>query len=690
MMDSRCCRRGRLLEMSRRWAASVGAYLLLVSCASVSGSSGSATPLWSSTLDCFKSDVAITTENAEAAAEVCAGGSAASDPQRTGVERAYAAFNAARALNWLAGIEPLPASCVSAAACHGTALDLLSFSEANLTDTQVSSQGVDTKREKRFIQSRRLETAKALSRLAETDSSGLCGGKTACFQAASTALSTVSFGPLPEDSAQSDRRLLCDTLYLRWQVDSALAGDQSFQAMEDLSRLRAECPDLAAEANIAMADIAFRRAETIRLALKRTRPSSANASARVQEAQVAIADYRLALAAEVFELQSERGLGEVHGHLALLEPGRAPVHLVSAESAYRRAVQLARIEGETQELALDLERLGDVSLALADVSRPDPNEESNVWLRSAAEAFEESAALQSSALTTLKLAGALHRLGQLSSARMAYQRAIPGLAGKTRLEARIALAEILTALNETTAAQQVLEQAVQQDPFDASIRYELARRYFRLNDLVSVSGMLTPAIQGLSGTERAEAGFMLSVAETALRPEGWKERAARYAELSLAAATQNWRYSRHACLLAILIGGDDVKSGSNTSRCPDIATPEAQWLRAIYQLKRAQLEDVSAYDLESQNHWRSILRKAETSLITARAQLTARQVSPQTVRFDDLGQTVDLRVVIDQGLRVIQRCRREITIDPNSAEWAALEKVFGHYGVLRCSSPRSR
>jgi hypothetical protein len=105
----------------------------------------------------------------------------------------------------------------------------------------------------------------------------------------------------------------------------------------------------------------------------------------------------------------------------------------------------------------------------------------------------------------------------------------------------------------------------------------------------------------------------------------------------------------------------------------------------MYFLKQAQSMDVSAYDLASQTRWRGILRAAETAFAQGQEILTNDPDAKRTPYFDDLQAEIDLSTRLEQGLTVIQRCNREITLGPQDPAWNDLNAFFGHYGVLKCS-----
>jgi hypothetical protein len=108
-------------------------------------------------------------------------------------------------------------------------------------------------------------------------------------------------------------------------------------------------------------------------------------------------------------------------------------------------------------------------------------------------------------------------------------------------------------------------------------------------------------------------------------------------------------------------------------------------LRGMYFLKQAQSMDVSAYDLASQTRWRSVLRAAETAFAKGQEALTDAEDSARIVRFDDLQANVDIPSRLQQGLKVIQRCNREITLGPEDPAWKDIDAFYGRYGVLKCS-----
>ncbi|HAE28866.1 MAG TPA: hypothetical protein DCG58_17035, partial [Hyphomonas adhaerens] len=81
----------------------------------------------------------------------------------------------------------------------------------------------------------------------------------------------------------------------------------------------------------------------------------------------------------------------------------------------------------------------------------------------------------------------------------------------------------------------------------------------------------------------------------------------------------------------------------------------------------------------------SVLRAAETAFTNGQEALADAPDRERMVRFDDLQADVDIAARLQQGLTVVQRCNREITLGPQDPVWNDLKAFYGHYGVLKCS-----
>ena len=616
-------------------------------------------------------------------AQLCAGDTAAGDPTRSGIVRANAYFNAAAAYNVVAASGSLSGLCDTSTACSQTALNLLDKSMASQQDNQIrpSASASQTTANERFVLRRKLERARALHGLAlggTTDAS--CGTRTACLTAATQTLDSLNVEPGLASEDAGAVHLSCEVLDVRWRVNAELGREREYRYVDDLRRIEQACPAFAASASDKLAEISFERAERVRESLAQDDPPPS-----VEAALGAITDYRDAAAISRFELPAHRGMGSVYRALATREPAGARTYLERAIEAYGDAVELGTPTAPVDARASDLEHLGTSLIALAPLTgRPGSQASLDVYA-DAAEALQDSVDLAPTPARYLSLGEARGAAGQYEASVAAYQTAIASLSGTEKAKANLALVGILDKKGDAAGALQLLKQIAAENADNPEVQYEIGSREFGKGNLNAALTALRPVVNSLQSNDAADAHYMISVAEVALRKPDWQKRAFDHAERAVALNARDWTYKRQACLANILRGGKAVKNGSSLVRCPDIDTPEAKLLRGMYFLKQAQTMDVSAYDLASQTRWRSVLRSAEEAFLNGQDALQEDSDGERLVWFDDLQANVDLGSRLGQGLTVIQRCNREITIGPNDPAWRDLNAFFGYYGVLKCS-----
>jgi tetratricopeptide (TPR) repeat protein len=615
-------------------------------------------------------------------ARTCEGVSAAGDPSRSGIERANAYFNAASAYNAISTKGAASSLCTTAGVCSQTALTLLDQSLASQQDHQISLTGnvQQVAMNKRFMLRRTLERSRALRGVAESGiTNATCGTATACLTDAAALLSAIPIEIPPAEEAPEEARLGCELLDTRWRINSDLGREREYLYVEDLRRLVSACPQYAPVASEKLAEISFERAEGVRLGLE-----GEDAIPSIEASLGAITDYRDALKSERFRLPSYRGIGAIHKTLAERAPASARTYLEDAVDAYENSTALSA-SAAPAERAGDYEHLGISLLALARVTGAPGSTERDTVSERAVHALREAATLSPSPTRYALLGTAYSNTDQCTLAIPAYKSAIPGLAGTDKITTIIALSGAYDACGQPELALQTLNQANAEGNASAEVHYKIGRKEFDNGNFSAALGALRSAESGLNGTQAAEANYMMSVAETITRPSGWQQSALDHAERAVSLNSRTWAYNRQACLVTILKGGKSVKQGSSLARCPDTGTPEANLLRGMYFLKQAQSMDVSAYDLASQTRWRGILRSAETAFTKGREALKDAREHERVVRFDDLQADVDLDIQLQQGLTVIQRCNREVTLDPQDPVWNSLNAFYGHYGVLKCS-----
>jgi hypothetical protein len=662
--------------------------LLIAGCRSLPQADAGAPPEWAGPGDCFAREVSVPAAQAALMARLCGGETGAGDPARSGIDRANAFFNAGAAHNRLAATASPGAPCETPAACHETALKLIERSLLSQEDAQLlaGGAGVQAARDNRFRFRRRLEQARALRALAASEPpASACPEPQACLEAAAARLELPGLDAAQEGEDRRLARLACEAMDLRWRVSHEIGREREFSYLRDLSRIIAACPEEAAGAADKLAAIAFEQAEAGRVRLVMPAPG-AGAGERIDTAFSALSSYRRALAAERFRLPSHRGIGELYEVLAGLEPGNATPHLTNAAEAFQAALA-APGAGLDAGQAKDLGRLGVILHRLAGLTESADPDEAARLRRQAIRALEEAAAIAPEAGLLISLGTALGAAGEGQRAATVYAAALAADAG--RVEAGLGLAAILEGMGEDAEALHILEElAASSAQPDTAILYQIGRLRFARGDVAEALARLAPVATTLAPAEAAEAAYMLSIAEVTLRRIGWQQRAADHAGRALAGGGDGVRYRRQACLAAILSAGAARRSAADLERCQAGGSAEGALLRAMAFLKQAQLAEVSAYDLASQERWRSILRLAEEALLAGLGEIPDLPASARSVRFDDLRRQIDLEAELARGLDVVRRCRREISIAPGTPAWRELEAFYGHYGVLTCSRAR--
>lgn len=615
-------------------------------------------------------------------AQTCGGSSAAADPSRSGIDRATASFHAASAYNVLAMSGTSNALCTSAGSCSEIALSLLDQSLASQQDNQVALTGSAEQvgANKRFILRRTLERSRALRAVANSGAANAsCGTRTSCLADAAALLTSISVEIPPASEQPEDARLGCEILDTRWRVNSDLGREREYLYVQDLRRLVAECPSYAASASDRLAEISFERAESVKADL-----TQAASLPSVETSIAAITDYRDTLGTDRFRLPAYRGMGAIYRSLAKRDPSGARTYLDSTVDAYENSVRLS-VSATASERAADHEHLGSSLTALSKIAGAPGSTERLALAERAADALQKSVNFEATPARYALLGDAYTDTGQCTLAIPAYNSALPGLAGADKVSAILALSSAYDACGQPDLALQTLNQATAAGNVSAEVRYEVGRKEFENGNFPAALSALRAAESGLNAMQAAEANYMMSVAETIIRPEGWQKSALEHAERAVSLNARTWAYNRQACLAAILKGGKAVKNGSNLARCPDAGTPESDLLRGMFFLKQAQSMDVSAYNLASQTEWRSVLRAAETAFTRGQESLADASERERMIRFDDLQADVDIAARLQQGLTVIRRCNREITLGPQDPVWNDLNAFFGHYGVLKCS-----
>lgn len=668
--------------------AAVMSIVVSASCATSPASLSGPLNAWATPEDCFSREVTAAPANAEAMALACAGPEGAADPARSGIDRAAAYFNAAAALNVLAAQETASDACDSPASCHEFAIRLLEKSYLNQEDAFVPSSrpGALSLTNEHFKLRRALELAKALRGAAGFQSKDAsCGEPGECLAAADSALATYDLETLAADKSGMIAASACEALGVVADINLSRGHEHEFSAITNLRRIERLCPASAAQASLELAQIAFSQGEQLRRSLEDSLASKTSGTDSIHLAVSALSSYRDALHAPSLKLPAYRAIGSVSLQLAALEPSSAPAHIGAAIDAFNAAQQLS-IDDDAEAHSEDLTLLGLGYLQLAEVQRPQTATELDTLVNGAIRTLSQAVSLAPTYSRWLALGDALAQGGRNDDAKAAYAAAL-ALAepsgGETALLA-------LSALHEKTgtpdAALALLEKAAASGSPAARIRYEIGRLRFLKGDYSGALQALPDQSDELGKARIAESHYMTSIAESILRRPGWQDRARAHADEAVMANSSAARYIRQDCLAHIQNAGADVKSGASLNRCPIDDTPEKFLLRGMYFLKQAQLIDISAYDAASVDHWRSVLRLSEDSFRSGREAYANAAAGKRHVRFDDLARDIDVGLALDQGLKVIGRCRRDITIEEDSPAWDELSAFFGHYGVLKCSS----
>jgi hypothetical protein len=672
--------------LNLRLATAIALLAAGAGCATAPAGSVAGIPAWSSPKDCFSRNVLETDQYAERMAIACSGPEAAADANRSGVERATAYFNASAGYALLGERGATSLACETSSACYQFALNLIEKSFVNQEDALIRKDNASSMDDvdERFILRRRLVQAQALADAAESGSAA-CAEPDQCYQTAADALATQDLGALAARKDDPVAAFACKGLDLNAQISQLRGAEHEYAAVTDLRQIIRSCPTLASRATATLAKIAYNRGEQLRKSMADSAAANAPPSQSVALGVSAVSSYRDALRSEAVSLSAYRGLGAVYLALAGLEPGKASEHFSAARDAFDDAQKISAATPDNAH-AEDLEQLGVSYLNLAGIKRPGEALEQESLIGAAIRVLVKSTLLSPTYDRQMILGEAYERAGREDEAEKTYRAAMVSGQSAGHETATLSLARLLERTGKADEARSVLQKAFAGGLQASSIRYEIGRLQFVRSDFSGVTDALSPIAATLPAAQMAEAHYMLSVAETVLRRTGWQARARTAADEAAQANSFSPKYARQACLSHILGGGPDVKSGASLQRCPAGDTAERHLLRGMYFLKQAQLIDVSAYDMASQDYWRSILRLAQDAFQSGEAALKAHPDAKARPRFDDLGREIDLAGVLAQGKLVVARCRRDASIETGSQTWKDLEAFFGHYGVLKCSA----
>lgn len=672
--------------MKARLAMVLAMVCVCAGCATQPVQSGDIIPHWASASDCFSRNVAATDQNAERMALACSGPQAGADPNRSGVDRATAYFNAATGYTHLAASGSTSLACGSSAACYQFALKFIEKSYDNQEDAliAVNQSSIGTNIDGLFVLRRKLVHAQALMESAQSGNSA-CAEPDDCLNTAAEALAAYDFESFAASGDEPITAIACQALDLNARINALRGVDHEYAAVTSLRSIVRYCPSFSDNASGKLAQIAFDRGEQLRKSMLDSIISKAPPAESAALGASAVISYRDALRAETPKLPAYRGLGSVYLDLAVLQPGNAAEHYEAAAEAFDSAQKISSgAAGESH--SEDLTQLGDSYLKLVDAKRQIETEEKDSLINAAIRVLEKSVLLSPTYSRQLMLGNAYEQSGRNKDAEATYRSAMAAGESSANDSATLALARLLERTNKADEALAVLETGFAAGLQTPSVRYEIGRLRFSKSNFEGAIDALSPVVGKFGDAQTAEAHYMLSVAEAVLRRSGWQARARTHADAAAQANSFSAKYSRQLCLSHIVSGGSDVRTGASLQRCPVDDTPEKHLLRGMYFLKQAQLLDVSAYDSGSQDYWRSVLRLAEDSFQSGQQTLKLLPVVKSKLRFDDLGRDIDLAVALAQGTMVVERCRRETSIETGSQTWKELESFFGHYGVLKCSA----
>ncbi len=669
------------------WLAAVSILILSAGCTMTPVGRDRDIPAWTVPGDCFSRNVLETDLYAEDMAMICSGPEAAADPSRSGIDRATAYFNAAAAFNLLGDHGKSTLACETSSACYQFALKLIEKSFVNQEDALVrkdNASPVDSSHE-RFVLRRRLAQARALAGVSGSANAG-CAETGKCLDAASAALATQDLASLAARPDDPIAVFACKGLALNAQISQLRGAEHEYAAISDLRQIVRSCPSMAGRATSDLAMISYKRGEQLRRSMDASTAASAPSSQSIALGVSAVSSYRDALGSDSVSLSAYRGLGAVYLGLAGLEPEKSAEHFRAARDVFD-AAQMISAATPNDAHAGDLEQLAISSMSLARAKPPiDAMEQQNL-IDEAIRVLMKSTTLSPSFNRQLILGEAYEQAGRDKEAEAVYRSALADGASTGHETAALSLARLLERSGKAEEALEVLQKAIPSSLQPAALRYEIGRLQFGRSEFPGVIDALSPVAGTLPAAQAAEARYMLSIAETVLQRPGWQARARTHADEAAQADSSSVKYARQSCLSHILGGGPDMKSGASLQRCRPGNTPENHLLRGMYFLKQAQLTDVSAYDRASQDYWRSILRLAQDAFQSGETVLKTDTGTIASSRFDDLGRQIDLAAVLAQGKLVVERCRRDATIEAGSQTWKDLEAFYGHYGVLKCSAP---
>lgn len=688
-MDNQTEQRMRdVTSLNRRLKGYAIALLLpfaIIGCAAVPQPSEYTFKSWSVLNDCLQRDVQPQLNTAADMALTCAGSQAAEDPRKSGIDRASAHFNAALAFNLLAEQTASSLACETRSGCYRFALDHIerSFIHQQAVNQPQSNAGVSEK-DQRFNIRRSLVHAAALKGASETQLSA-CGTPEDCLTKANQTLGSFDWDVLAASKDPDLSDMACRALYLRSEVNFLRGPGQEPSETADLRRLVQKCPDLAATATKRLARIAFDRAEKLYAAMTNQSEANSPKSETISVGNSAVSSYTDALRSEELKLSAYRNIGRVHLELADLDRANAAFHFESAIDAFSSAQTLSQADGGAAH-AGDLEILGTSYLNLVDAKGKITKLEEETLVSSAVRALESAVTQMPSYKNQIALGAAYSRAGRVKDAEAAYRAAL-ALGGSDKGEqASLSLARLLEHSGKPGDALALLETQYASGSVGSDLEYELGRLRFVNGNYASAVEVLAKLVERIGGPRAAEAHYMAGVSESVLRRSGWQSRMRTHADAAAQSNSFSAKYIRLDCLAHILSGGKDVKTGSSLQRCPTDGSPERSLLRGMYFLKQAQLIDISPYDNASQDYWRSVLRLAEDSFRAGQSAAKTQVGAGTKLWFDDLQREIMLEDMLANGLTVVSRCRREISIATETSTWAQLESFFGHYGVLKCSA----
>jgi tetratricopeptide (TPR) repeat protein len=466
------------------------------------------------------------------------------------------------------------------------------------------------------------------------------------------------------------------------------------KAAEEEEELTIECSeDLAA----VQSDLRKRTAdpkETPAVKLARGLIPKATEAADLQTAKGACEE--VAAIKGAYRLPAYVCIAEASGRLAELG-ANALQNRTDAYCAYQIAIDLAgRTDGDDKAV-LGAAYQGQAESLMA--MRKFDQKHSEDYAKLAIAAYEEAIRSEPSAERHFGLGRLYIALRQPEKAESAIRAgaALQKIGPDTAL-ALIALAE----LKQDNGAKaddvlSILTLAKQAAPESVSVNGAIGLVYVELNKMDDARAAFTTAVTSTVNDEatgtggrnyRAESYYHLSVldARDASTPAQWQT-VSDNAERAVQAGGSGFRYRRQVCLAHIARGGESIRDGSTGAWCDVQDSAEAQLLRGLYYLRRAQY--ASKFTLqrppsESELKWRDYLTKAEGAFSAGTAALGGKATKLDWPELQRAAGPVELADMFAVGAEVVRRANMFCRTDLADTGKAGAMALYERYQVSGC------